>query len=186
MRWRAVKSLRHLVAQQKLWCFNRLHLGSSIYVKPQRLPELKCMKRTTRIAVIILGILTGVLASAFAGGTVGFLQGYAHALGDTGVKAFTLSSALRAIRKGDLTAGISSLELELDSLIMSHWAAGQTNPSIFSWVVRVMGAQQHDKELFAPVISYRAEYPSTIPDPSVREVISSHLKAISAANEPAQ
>jgi hypothetical protein len=141
------------------------------------------MNRSTRVTVIAFGILAGVVVSAFAGGSVGFLQGYAYALGDTGVRAFTLSNALRAIRRGDAKSGVDSLEVELDSLIMSHWAAGQTSPSIFSWVVRVMGAQTHDTELFAPVISYRAEYRSTISNPSVREIISSHLEAMEAFDE---
>jgi len=82
-------------------------------------------------------ILAGALASAFLGGSVGFSQGYAYALGDTAGRAATLTVALRSIRGGNTGEGVALLESDLDSLIIAHWATNRADPPLLSWLVRV-------------------------------------------------
>jgi hypothetical protein len=138
------------------------------------------MNRWTKTGITALAILAGVLASAFLGGSVGFFQGYGYALGNTAARAMTLTVALRSIRGGNTDEGVALLESDLDSLIMTHWAANRTDPSLLSWLVRGFGDSSVERKLFATVARYRAEYPTTAVDPDVRETIASHLKTFQA------
>jgi hypothetical protein len=140
------------------------------------------MSRYRKLGVIALVVLTISLVSAFIGGSIGFLQGYSYAIGDTGARSFTLTADLRALRKGEIEAGITSLESELDSSIISHWATTQDGPPILSWIVRSMGIGKYDRKFFGTVARYRAEYPSTTPDPNVREAIASHLRTFDSTD----
>jgi hypothetical protein len=133
-------------------------------------------KKTLKISVIV-GL---ALVAAFAGGTVGFLQGYVYGLGDTGARAYTLTTALRTLRTGDVTKGVSQLESDLDTLIMEHWASNRGEPPLLSWLYRAMGDDTSERKLFARVARYRAEYPSPAPTPEVKETIASHLKGFQA------
>jgi hypothetical protein len=134
------------------------------------------MSRYRKLGVIALAVLTISLVSAFIGGSIGFLQGYSYAIGDTGARSYILTANLRALRKGEIEVGIHSLESELDSSIISHWATRRDSPPILSWIVRFMGIEKYDHKFFGTVARYRAEYPSTTPDPNVREAIASHLR----------
>jgi len=130
----------------------------------------------TKKGLIVLGAVVLALASAFAGGTYGFLQGYVYGLGDTGAKAFTLTTTLRTLREGDVAKGISRLEGDLDTLIIEHRAIGRSDPPLLSWFVRANRDDAIDDKLFARVARYRIEYPSSAPAPEVSDAITSHLK----------
>ena len=130
----------------------------------------------SRKGTVALAILASALISAFVGGSVGFLQGYGYALGDTGARASTLTTALRAIRNGNVKDGVALLEGDLDALIMTHWATDRSDPPLLSGLVRAIGDSSVDRKLFGTVARYRAEYPSTIADPKASEIITSHLK----------
>jgi len=134
------------------------------------------MAPMTRKTLRITAIVGVALACAFAGGTVGFLQGYVYGLGDTGARAFTLTAALRTLRAGDVSKGVSQLESDLDTLVMEHWASNRSEPPFLSWLYRAMSNEAADRKLFAHVARYRAEYPSSAPIPEVKETIASHLK----------
>jgi hypothetical protein len=123
-----------------------------------------------------LAIFAGVLASAFLGGSVGFFQGYDYALGNTAAQAMTLTVALRSIRSGNTNEGVALLENDLDSLIVTHWAANRTDPPLLSWLVRGFNDSSIERKLFATVARYRVEHPTTAVDLEIRETISSHLK----------
>jgi hypothetical protein len=138
------------------------------------------MSRSTKTVMTVLAILAGALASAFLGGSVGFSQGYAYALGDTAGRAATLTVALRSIRGGRTDEGVALLESDLDSLIMTHWATNRTDPPLLSWLVRVFSDSSVERKLFASVARYRVEHPTTAADSEVREAISSHLKTFQA------
>jgi hypothetical protein len=125
---------------------------------------------------VVLAAAALVLASGFAGGRYGFMQGYVYSLGDAGVRAATLTTALRALRSGDVTKGISLLESNLDTLVVEHWATNRADPPIFSRVLRGDSNDAADRKLFGRVASYRSEYPSSHAVPQVRDAITSHLK----------
>jgi hypothetical protein len=126
--------------------------------------------------LVVLAAAALVLASGFAGGTYGFMQGYVYSLGDTGVRAATLTTALRALRSGEVTKGISLLESDLDTLVVEHWATNRTDPPIFARLVRADSSDAADRKLFGHVARYRSEYPSSDRVPEVRDAITSHLK----------
>ncbi len=134
------------------------------------------MSRYGKLGIIALVTLFSSLVSAFIGGSLGFFQGYAYALGDTGTRSVILVASLRELRKGNAEAGIALLEGELDSSIMSHWATRDGSPPLLSWAVRSTGIGKYDPEFFGKVARYRDEHPSTTPNPEVRDVITSHLK----------
>jgi hypothetical protein len=125
--------------------------------------------------LVVLGAVTLALASGFAGGAYGFIQGYVYGLGDTSVRAWTLTRTLRTLRSGDVTEGISRLESDLDTLVMEHWVTNRTAPHVLSWFVRAGSSDANDRKLFAHVARYRSEYPSSAPE-EVRDIIRSHLK----------
>jgi hypothetical protein len=125
--------------------------------------------------LVVLAAVSLVLASGFAGGAYGFIQGYVYSLGDTGVRAAMLTTTLRALRSGDVTKGISLLESDLDTLVMEHWVTNRTDPHVLSWFVRAGSSDANDRKLFARVARYRSEYQSSAPE-EVRDIIRSHLK----------
>jgi hypothetical protein len=134
-----------------------------------------------RKTVIAISVIAGTaLVSAFAGGTVGFLQGYAFAIGDTSVRASTLVTALRTLRAGDVAKGVFQLESDLDTLIVEHWASNRSEPPLFSWLARSIRDDAADRKLFARVARYRAEYASASDMPEVSTIITSHLKGFQA------
>src|SRR3981081_807038 len=100
---------------------------------------------------VVLAATAMVFASGFAGGRYGFMQGYVYSLGDTGVRAATLTTALRALRGGDVTKGIALLESNLDTLVMEHWATNRTDPPIFARLVRADSSDTNDRKLFGHV-----------------------------------
>ena len=138
------------------------------------------MAPVTKKALKIAAIAGLALFSAFAGGTVGFLQGYVYGLGDTAAKASMLTTTLRTLRTGDVTKGVSNLYSDLDTLIMEHWASSRSEPPFLSWLYRVMSDDAAERKLFAHVARYRAEYPTATPIPEVRKTITAHLKRFQA------
>ena len=135
------------------------------------------MRPVVKRSLGAVAVVALMLLSAFAGGTYGFMQGYVHGLGDTSVKAATLTTALRAMRNGELEKAISSLESDLDTLIIEHWATGRSDPPILSWLVHSSSSDVTDRKLFARVARYRDEYPSAAVVPEVRSAIAAHLKS---------
>jgi hypothetical protein len=135
------------------------------------------MRQWTGRSLIAFALVLGVLASAFLGGSVGFLQGYGYALGNTGGKAVILTSALKLLRAGKTDEGINRLESALDVLVMEHWAANRDGPPTLSWIVQTMRDPTVERTLFATVASYRTEHPTTAQGADVREIISSHLRS---------
>jgi hypothetical protein len=126
--------------------------------------------------LVVLAAVALALASGFVGGRYGFMQGYVYSLGDTGVRAATLTTALRALRSSDVTKGISLLESNLDTLVVEHWATNRADPPIFSRLLRADSNDAADRKLFGRVASYRSEYPSSHAVPEIRDAITSHLK----------
>jgi hypothetical protein len=134
------------------------------------------MAAGTKKWLVVLAAVALALASGFAGGAYGFMHGYVYSLGDNGVRAYTLTKTLRALRSGDVTEGISRLESDLDTLVMEHWVTNRTDPPVFSRLVRAGSSDVNDRKLFSHVALYRSEYPSSTPVPEVRDIIKSHLK----------
>ena len=135
------------------------------------------MNQWTRRGLIALALVLGALASAFVGGSVGFLQGYDYALGDTAARAVTLTGALQSIRSGKIDEGIGRLESDLDALVMTHWATTRGGPPTLSWIVQTMRDPAVERTLFAAVARYRAQHPTTAAPANVREIITSHLRS---------
>ena len=135
------------------------------------------MNQWIRKSLIALALVLGALASAFLGGSVGFVQGYGYALGDTAARAVTLTGALQSLRGGKIDEGIARLESDLDVLVMEHWAANRGGPPMLSWIVQSMRDPSVERTLFAAVARYRAEHPTAAEGANVREIISSHLRS---------
>lgn len=136
-------------------------------------PVTKKVMRLSAVAAL-------ALVSAFAGGTLGFMQGYAYGLGETAVQASELTAALRAFRRGDMANGLSHLESDLDTLIMENWASNRADPPLTSWLLRTMRDDAVERVLFAHVARYRVEHPSSERVPEVKETIAAHLKGFQA------
>jgi hypothetical protein len=138
------------------------------------------MVPVTKKLLTISALAALALISAFAGGTVGFVQGYSYGLGETATRASTLTTALRALRRGDVANGLSHLESDLDTLVMEHWASNRKDPPFTSWLLRTMRDDTAENKLFAQVARYRVEYPSSERAPAVKETIAAHLKGFQA------
>jgi hypothetical protein len=138
------------------------------------------MAPATKKVLKISAIAALALVSAFAGGTIGFMQGYAYGLGETAARASTLTTALQALRRGEVANGLSQLESDLDTLIMEHWASNRKDPPPTSWLLRIMRDDVAESRLFAQVAHYRVEHPSPEQAPAVRNTIAAHLKGFQA------
>ena len=107
---------------------------------------------------------------------MGFMQGYAYGLSDTGARAAVMTTTLRALRRGEVKEGIARLESDLDVLIMEHWTSNRSDPPLLSWPFRPIGNDSADRKLLAQVARYRMEYPTQEANAKVRDIITSHLK----------
>jgi len=124
-------------------------------------------------------VIVGTLAATWLGGTIGFLQGYAYAAGDTGARASYLTTALKALRKDQPRVALAFLETELDSMIVANAGIHAEGKPLFAGLAyRLMDLGRADPRLFTTVAAYRSAYPSLSERADVRATVESHLSAM--------
>jgi hypothetical protein len=107
-------------------------------------------------AILIVLILCGI--SFYAGGVIGFTEGYGEdAMTTAPIDAIQDVTILKAIKKGQLNFAISLLEMDLNARIMIDSVGRNCKASIFDTLgTRKMNINKIRKQ----IASYRQEYPS--------------------------
>ncbi len=110
-------------------------------------------------AILIVVILCGI--SFYAGGIIGFMEGYTgYPNTEAPFNAIRDVIILKNIRKGDLKLAIEFLEMDLDEQMISDALGKYCGSSIFDF----WGTRKHDKTKMArlrkQIDQYRLEYPT--------------------------
>ena len=133
-------------------------------------------KRLLRVA-LLGGCLIGIAWFAgyvgyIVGGRIGFVEGFAagSVSAHTNSAAFT-TLALTALRRGEISRGIESLEQDVDSGIMSYWGYLHDGDSEFDKT----GVVAKSHEVMIKVADYRDAHPPVSEDPDVLSAINEAL-----------
>ena len=140
---------------------------------------------TRKHVLLFLLVLFLVAASNYAGGVMGFYQGYETAMYFRDSDAYSTSLALRKFRNGDYTGAFELLETRLDlEIIQCGDSSGSyKSPYNIAWFVFRQSPEEAHGHLLSFVAEYRSNHPSPSTSPGVRQRIADILLEISHGSE---
>jgi len=123
-----------------------------------------------KILLWSLLVLTLVAGAFYAGGSMGYANGYAyHSYYNSTTDAYVTLRTIEMINSRKAAAAKEDLEQRLDTEIVEHWAGLAGKPLDY------FSPMRHDDEavrkLMSKVAAYRKKYPSKTTNPDVRNAI---------------
>ena len=134
--------------------------------------------RITRKRVFLLFLSIFFLAASnFAGGVIGFYQGYDTAIYFRDSDAYSTSLALKKLRDDNYTGAIDLLETRLDSEIIQCGDSKEPykSPYNIAWLVFQQNPKEAHNHLLSSVAEYRSKHPSYSMSSEVREKVAKIL-----------
>jgi hypothetical protein len=128
------------------------------------------MTRLLKVFAILSGCTVLVVVSYYAGGTMGFMEGYMTSItARAPMNAMRMVALLRDLRGGRTDRAISQLESDLDILVLEYQPPGKRILR-FDW----LAVSDYSALSMSRVVAYRREHPSE-GSPDVRAAVDTIL-----------
>lgn len=142
--------------------------------------------RVTRKRILLFLLLLFLLAASnYAGGVMGFYQGYDTAMYFRDSDAFSTSLALGKLRMGDYKGASNLLETRLDLEIIQCGDTSESykSPYNIAWFLFRQSPEEAHGHLLSFVAQYRGNHPSPSTSPEVRQRVNEILLQASSGIE---